>query len=157
MKWITITLIFVLLVSCEKDEDKTQILMANVDGKEMHFIGNAYCYNDIRNDEAFGYNYHFFNLETPNIYIEAYDSSFVRTRFDFQNLKAKYAYKDSLGNLKSYDAINGELSILKEENGIILGNFRFIFTNILNSSDTIKLTDGYFEITLEKHDRIWHD
>lgn len=157
MKWIVIILIFVFLTSCEKNEEKTKILSANVNGKEMHFTGNAYRYTDLRNDKAFGYNYHLFNLETPNIYFEAYDSSFVRTHFDFSNLKAKYACNDSLGNSKSYDAINGELSITKEENGILFGKFMFVFTNILDPTDTITVSDGYFEITLEKHDRVWYD
>lgn len=157
MKWIVIILIFVFLTSCEKNEEKTKILSANVNGKEMRFTGNAYRYTDLRNDKAFGYNYHLFNLETPNIYFEAYDSSFVRTHFDFSNLKAKYACNDSLGNSKSYDAINGELLITKEENGILFGKFMFVFTNILDPTDTITASDGYFEITLEKHDRVWYD
>jgi hypothetical protein len=157
MKWIAIISVLFFLTSCEKDEEKTKILSANVNGKEIQFIGNAYRYNDLRNDKAFGYNYHLFNLQTPNIYIEAYDSSFVKTQFDFSNLKAKYAYNDSKGNSKSYDAINGDMSITKEENGVLFGNFRFIFINILDVTDTITVRDGYFEITLQKHDRVWYD
>lgn len=157
MKWIFFISVLVFLSSCEKDEKKTKILSAKVNGKEIHFIGNAYRYTDLKNDKPYGYNYHLFNLETPNIYVEAYDSTFARSYFDFTNLKAKYAYTDSLGNSKSYDAVNGELSILKEENGKLFGNFNFTFLNILDNTDTIFVSDGHFEISLEKYDRVMYD
>ena len=157
MKWILFISILVFLSSCEKDEKKTKILSAKVNGKEMKFIGNAHRYKDLKNDKPYGFDYHLFNLETPNIYIEAYDSTLVRTHFDFGNLTAKYAYTDSKGKAQSYNAVNGELSILKEASGILFGNFDFTFLNILDNTDTIFVSDGYFEISLEKYDRVKHD
>ena len=157
MKWILFISILVFLNSCEKDEKKTKILSAKVNGKDMHFIGNAHRYKELKNDTPCAYDYHLFNLESPNIYIEAYDSTFVRTHFDFANLKAKYAFTDSLRNSKSYDAIQGELSNLKEANGILFGDFNFTFLNILDNTDTIFLSDGHFEISLENYNRVKYD
>lgn len=157
MKWTVIILICLVLASCEREEEKITKLSAKINGKTINFIGSAYRYNDLRNDKAFGYNYHLFNLETPKIYIEAYDSSFVKKKIFYPEVTAKYGCNDLFGNYKSYNAINGEMSIMKEEKGILFGNFSFTFVNKFDIADTIIATDGYFEMTLQKHDRVWYD
>jgi len=66
-------------------------------------------------------------------------------------LKARYTSNDSLGNSKLYDAIDGELSITKEKDEILYGNFSFTFVNTRDRADTIRMSDGYYEVTMEKY------
>jgi hypothetical protein len=153
-KWVLLIAVALLFSSCYNDEEeKVQILSAKVNGEEMQYIGNLYRYSDIKNHETVGFTYHLFSNETPNIFIEARDSSFVRAHFDFSSLKASYSYNDSLGNSKLYDAIDGELSITKEKDEILYGNFSFTFVNTRDRADTIRMSDGYYEVTMEKSNR----
>lgn len=156
MKWISLLSLLFFLVSCEKEETKTKILSASVNGNNVTFTGgSAYRYTNYKDGSAFRYDYHIFNLESPNIYIEADDSVQSKTHFDMQNLTAKYSSLDGNGDAKSYNATDGELNITKETEGILYGNFTFTFINILDNSDTIFVRNGYFEISLEEYDRIW--
>ncbi|MDA3817433.1 MAG: hypothetical protein PF486_08650 [Prolixibacteraceae bacterium] len=156
MKNLILFLFVFVLLSCEKDENKIAILNAKVNNEYTEFIGKAYRYTDLRDDVSFGYNYHIFNLETPIIYIEIYDSTFVRNEFDFVDLKATYACFDSLGNSNSYDAIDGEFSFDKEEKKVIYGSFSFTLINIRDDSDTLIIKDGSFELSLIEQDRVWY-
>ncbi len=156
MKWISLLSLLVFLISCEKEETKTKILSASVNGDNVAFAGgSAYRYTNYKDDAIFKYDYHIFNLESPGIYIEADDSLQSKTQFDMPDLSAKYSCLDKNGNAKSYNAIDGELNITKEVKGILYGNFSFTFINILDGSDTVFVRNGYFEITLEENDRIW--
>lgn len=152
-KWVLLISAFVLFASCDKEEEKSQILSAKVNGEEMQFIGNLYRYSDIKNHETIGFTYHLFSSETPLIFIEAFDSSFVRTHFDISSLKARYTCNDSLGNSKLYDAIDGELSITKEKDEILYGDFSFTLVNTRDRADTIRISDGYYEVTVVKSNR----
>lgn len=156
MKWIITICAFLFLSACEKDTLKIQLLTAKINGDSISFIGNAQKYSDLKNGNLIGYNYHIFNLKSPNIYIEAYDSLLQLTEFDFQYLNAKYADIDSLGNSTSYDAVDGFLNITEVNDGVIYGNFKFTFINTLNNLDTLNVTDGYLEISLEYYNRAWN-
>ena len=157
MRIAIIMFLLIFLFACNKDDPKIQILTANINGDSISFVGNAQKYSDLKNGVLFGYNYHIYNLETPNIYIEAYDSSLQANEFSFQNLSAKYAHFDSDGNSKSYDAIDGSLNIINENDGVIYGNFYFTFLNVRDKFDTLNVKDGYFEISLEEYNREWNE
>lgn len=156
MKNLIFFLCLVVLLSCEKDEDKIAIFNATVNSENIEFVGKAYRYTDLRDDIPFGYNYHLFNLKTPIIHIEIYDSSFVRTEFDFVDLKAIYACFDSLGKSKSYEAIDGEFTFDKEEKRMLYGSFSFTLINVRDVLDTLIIKDGHFEASLIEYERVWY-
>lgn len=155
MKYLIFIIILASLFSCEKEKSKIKILSAFVEGDSVNFIGNAQRYTDLKDGKAFGLNYHIFNLESPALYIEVYDSSFVDDDFNFPRVKAKYSFMDSLGKAVNYNSINGRLKITNENNGILFGVFNFKLTNILDDTDTLQIDKGYFEITLDESDRVW--
>lgn len=155
MKYLMFILILISLISCEKEKSKIRILYAFVEGDSVNFIGNAQRYTDLRQGAAFGLDYHIFNLESPALYIEAYDSSFVNDNFYYPKVKAKYSFMNSLGKAVNYNSIDGKLKITDEKNGVLYGMFNFKLTNILDESDTLEIDKGYFEITLDESDRVW--
>lgn len=155
MKWTIIIFVMIISFACNKEEIKISRLTATVEGKEINFIGNAHRYKDIKNNIPTDYNYHIFNLETPKLYIEIIDSSFVKQRFEFPDFNAKYVFSIENNILKNYTAINGNVNFLKEEKGVLIGEFHFSCVNTLDDTDTIHIEDGFFEITLKKNDRLW--
>lgn len=157
MKWLTFFITSILIFSCEKEQEKISILTATVAGEKISFIGNAHRYKDIRNDEPFGYDYHIFNLESPKLYIEVYDSSFSKHEFEFPDIDVKYVYNATNGAAKTYYGNSGNFKIIKEKEGVLFGEFKFILINKLDNTDTIHIDDGYYEITLEKNDRVWYN
>lgn len=153
MKYLIFISIIIFFLSCEKQEDKIRILFAKVDGDSIAFTGYAYQYNDISNKQSVGYSYHIFNLESPKLYITAFDSTFESQNIIFSNLTSQYVYNDSLGVSKNYFAIDGNFKLTKEQDGVLFGEFDFVLLNELNNLDTLKIEQGYFEISLEKHNR----
>jgi len=155
MKWLIFFITSMLIFSCDKEQEKISILNAIVAGEKISFTGNAHRYKDIRNDKPVGYDFHIFNLESPKLYIKVYDSSFSRHEFEFPDVEVKYVYNATNGAPKTYYGYSGILKITKEQEGVIFGEFKFILINKFDSTDTIYIDNGYYEITLEKNDRLW--
>jgi hypothetical protein len=59
------------------------------------------------------------------------------------------------GKSKTFQAVSGQFRILEENNGNFRGDFYFKAKNIVNPSDSVMITDGYFDIFLENHDRVF--
>ena len=155
MRCLIFAFLILSFVSCEKEKEKIRILSACVGGDSLTFSCYAQRYRDVRNDTAFGFNYHIFNLESPMIYLEAYDSSFVEDYFVYPKVKAKYSFTNPFGKSVNYNSINGSLKLTNEKNGILFGVFDFNLVNIVDITDTLKIEKGHFEITLDENDRIW--
>lgn len=157
MKRIIIFSLLVFLVSCEKEAIKIRILQANVDGENITLIGHAQRYEHTKYGAPFGIDYFIHNYETPNLYILTLtDSTFSKSQFYFpDDGVAKYACTDSNDVAKSYNAIDGYLHILKEEDRILFGDFNFTVVNIHDSIDTLRIEDGHFEISLDEDHITW--
>ena len=159
MKYLTFLIpIIIFFTSCKKEKEEIRLFSAIIDNDSISLLGNAQRYIDEKSGNIFGYNYHIFNLESPSLYIEAYDSSLVKNEFYYPLVKAKYAFTDS----STYSSINyrskdGYLKITKEHDGVLFGIFNFEMINVLDETDTISITNGYFEITLEEYKRYWNN
>lgn len=143
------------VLSCEKEKSKLTELSVFVEGDSLNFICNGYRYTDMKDEIPFGFNYHIFNLDSPSLYIEAYDSSFVRDEFYYPKVTAKYAFIDSSGIAVNYHSVEGRLKITKEKKGVLYGTFNFKLTNNKNETDTLEIDKGYFELTLNEVNRVW--
>lgn len=157
MKYLIFSILLISFISCEEEKNNRSILSANVDSNSISFVGHAYRYSDIKNGIVFGLNYHIFNLESPVLYIEAYDSTLHESEFIYPLVTAKYSQSDSVGKSLNYNSINGSLKITNENDGVLFGTFSFTLINIYDETDTLQIDNGYFEITLEENDRIWYD
>ncbi len=171
---ITFLVVLVALTSCKKEEPKVQIFKAMMDGKQIDFLGAQIQKVEVYNQagDFVRYNYWLTNNlyildEEPVaplndhqdgvISIKFQDSTFVKKKFLHTELDVRYdpahvAQPDDSLNLPSviaYYAVGGELEITKEENNIIYGTFdlQLAAKFALWHSDTLELTDGYFEIT----------
>jgi hypothetical protein len=57
------------------------------------------------------------------------------------------------GQSKTYEAVSGQFRILGEEHGNLRGDFNFKAKNVLNATDSVMITEGYFDIYLDTYDR----
>lgn len=142
-------------ISCDKEKEKISILSADVEGESINLAGNAARYRDLKDEVPFGFGYYIWNLESPALFIEAYDSSYIENDFIYPVVKAKYSFMDSANRSWNFTSIGGSLKITNERNGVLFGTFNFIFTNNLDETDTLKIDKGHFEITLDEYDRFW--
>jgi hypothetical protein len=143
---------FIIISSCSKEDNDKRIIYVTINGEEISFSrGIAQKYLHVSEEVAIGYDYFVMNQENPHIYMIAYDS-IPRGRFVCpDNLIAKFSFIDSLNGLaQNYTAISGSLEIIEETKKLIKGNFSFTMVGGMDS-DTLKLENGYFEITLERY------
>jgi hypothetical protein len=141
------------IYSCEKKPEKNSLLEAEINGQVYSFTGHANRYTDYINGVKTGYDYHIYNIDKQSLFIEAYDDSFTKVIFAFPGFSAKYIVELPDGLSKTYQATKGEFRIIGEQYGNFRGDFKFTVKNILNPSDSVVIKDGYFNISLEKHDR----
>lgn len=154
MRYLIFLTILATMFSCKKEQREERKFSANVDGKSVNFIGRAQVYEDTKDGELFRLYYRVYNLEFPYLLIEVYDSSLVAHDFNYPSCMAEYAYFcDSLGKNRYYNSIDGNFKITKEKDGVLYGVFNFKLINKIDDKDTVKIDNGYFEITLERYGR----
>jgi len=147
-----LSIIFFAL-SCQKEPEKNKLLDAKIDGQYYSFNGSAVKYTDYVNSQKTGYEYQVYNHDRHSFLIEAYDDTFNKVVFPFPEFSAQYIVELDGGQSKTYQAVSGQFRILGTENGNLRGDFYFKAKNILNVSDSVMISDGYFDICLENHDR----
>ncbi len=142
------------MISCEKEPAfKNSLLEAEINGQICSFTGTAKRYTDYVSGVKSGYEYNIFNIDKQSLFIEAYDSTFVKVCFSFPETKLRFTVELPQGSSKTYDASEGQFRILEDDNGILRGDFSFKVKNIANPMDSVMITNGYFDIKLEKSDR----
>jgi hypothetical protein len=141
------------LFSCDNEPSKNQLLEAKIDGQYFSFTGSADKYTDYVNSLKTGYEYQVYNHDKHSFIIEAYDSTFTKVIFNFPEFTAHYIIELTGGQSKTYQTVSGRFRILGTENGNLRGDFYFKAKNILNPSDSVIVTDGYYDIFLETQDR----
>ena len=139
--------------SCDNAPVKNQLLEAKIDGKYFSFNGSADKYTDYKNNLKTGYEYQVYNHDKHSFLIEAYDKTFTKVIFNFPEFSVRYTVELDGGQSKTYEAVSGRFRILAAEQGNLRGDFSFHAKNILNASDSVILTEGYYDIFLETHDR----
>ena len=102
-----------------------------------------------------GIDYHLYYYGSPQLYILTNSFTF-KNEFNLpSDGEAYYSFIDSSGNAQSYKAIYGILKIEGEAKRIVSGEFGLVMTQVKNPFDTIVITDGIFEISLDKDDLSW--
>jgi hypothetical protein len=144
---------FVFILSCTKDPEKNQLLDLKIDGQYFSFNGTAEKYTDYANDQKTAYDYQIYNHDRHTFLIEAYDNTFTKVIFPFPDFSAQYIVQLEGGQSKTYQAVSGQFRILGEDHGNLRGDFNFKAKNVLNASDSVVITEGYFDIYLDQYDR----
>lgn len=152
-KFIYLVSLLFLIFSCDNEPAKNRLLEAKIDGQYFSFTGSADKYTDYVKSLKSGYEYQVYNHDRHSFLIEAYDSTFTKIIFSFPEFNAHYIVELTGGQSKTYEAVDGRFRILGTENGNLRGDFYFKAKNILNASDSVIVTDGYYDIFLETKDR----
>lgn len=147
--------LFLCIYSCDRESTKNQLLDSKIDGQYFSFNGFAEKYTDYINDQKTGYEYHVYNHDRHSFLIEAYDNTFTKVIFPFPEFSAQYIVELDGGQSKTYQAVSGQFRILEVSSENLRGDFYFKAKNILNPSDSVMISDGYFDIFLENHDRVF--
>ena len=154
MKKLPFLLFIVFFIfSCNKESSKNQLLDAKIDGQYYSFNGSAVKYTDYINNRMEAYEYQVYNHDRHSFLLEAYDTTFAKVVFAFPDFSAQYIVELDGGQSKTYQAVSGQFRILGTEQGNLRGEFNFKAKNILDVSDSVMITEGYFDIFLENHDR----
>ena len=144
---------FFFIFSCNRESSKNQLLEAKIDGLYFSFNGTAEKYTDYTNSQKSGYEYQVYNHGRHSFLIEAYDNTFTKIIYTFPEFSARYVVELDGGLSKTYEAVSGRFRILGTEQGNLRGDFNFKAKNILNPSDSVMITEGYYDIFLETQDR----
>ncbi|HBC79638.1 MAG TPA: hypothetical protein DCZ51_13465 [Bacteroidales bacterium] len=152
-RYIYLLSLLLFIFSCDNEPSKNQLLEAKIDGQYFSFTGSADKYTDYVNSQKTGYEYQIYNHDRHSFLIEAYDDTFTKIIFNFPEFTAQYIVELTGGQSKTYEAVSGRFRILGNENGNLRGDFYFKAKNILNSSDSVMITDGYYDIFLNESDR----
>jgi hypothetical protein len=154
MKKLSLLLLTIFFTfSCDKEPSKNQLLEAKIDGQIYSFNGTAEKYTDYVNSQKTAYDYQVYNHDRHSFLIEAYDDTFTKVIFSFPEFSARYIVELDGGQSKTYEAVSGRFRILGTEQGNLRGDFYFKAKNILNPSDSVIITDGYYDIFLNESDR----
>jgi hypothetical protein len=144
-----------LIMSCVKEREKARLLEYEIKGQLYSYEGFAFRYNDYVSNISKGYDWHIYNLGQNSLYIQAYDTTFNNTLFNYPSFQAEYKVELPAGKAKTYRVSSGQFRIVGSEMGDIIGDFRFIVKNELNPLDSLVINNGYFRIYLEKRDRVF--
>jgi hypothetical protein len=152
-RFIYLVSLLFFIYSCDKEPSKNKLLEAKIDGQIYSFNGTAEKYTDYVNSQKTAYEYQVYNHDRHSFLIEAYDDSFTKVIFSFPEFSAQYIVELDGGQSKTYEAVSGRFRILGTEQGNLRGDFYFKAKNILNPSDSVMITEGYFDIFLKAYDR----
>ena len=152
-KLLFVLFILFFILSCSDEPEKNHLLEAKIDGQIYSFNGSAVKYTDYTNNQMEAYEYQVLNHDRHSFLLEAYDTTFSELVFAFPDFSAQYSVELDGGQSKTYQAVSGRFRILGTEHGNLRGDFDFKAKNILNASDSVMITEGYFDIFLENQDR----
>jgi hypothetical protein len=150
---IFLSFVFIFVFSCDMEPVKNQLLDLKIDGQYFSFNGTAEKYTDYANNQKTAYDYQVYNHDRHSFLIEAYDDTFTKVIFPFPEFSAQYIVQLEGGQSKTYQAVSGQFRILGEENGNLRGEVNFKAKNVLVATDSVIITEGYFDISLETKDR----
>lgn len=125
-------------------------MTANVNGKKVSFGVQCYALKAVfrQDDGGFMYNKYTINgIDEVNggVYFQVIDSTSLKTSFNIEDFDNRLVYYHESGN--SYPAIDATLEITKEESDLLCGYFNM--QALKEDNDTIRITDGCFELSLE--------
>ncbi|MEZ5072100.1 MAG: hypothetical protein R2751_14370 [Bacteroidales bacterium] len=147
--------LFLGISACEKELPRVSEMHMNVGDEEVHLQGRIQKYRSIRNDEVIGVDYYLYNQESTTLRILTQAFDFVNEYNLPTDGEATYSFIDSLGDAQTYRAIGGQLRVRGETNRIVIGEFELVLTHARNTLDTLVISEGNFEITLDGDQLYW--
>jgi hypothetical protein len=145
--------VFALNISCTEEAPRSKFLEYNIGSKIYSYDGAAFRYSDFKENEKQGFDWHFYNHGQTSIYIQVYDSTFIENVFNFPAFEALLTVELPDGNSKTYKAVAGQFRITGQEMWDVLGDFHFKVKNIADPVDSLMITEGFYRIFLEDHNR----
>jgi hypothetical protein len=142
-----------LFISCTKETPMSKLLEYNIGSKIYSYDGVAYRYTDYKGSEKQGFDWHIYNHGQTSIYIQAYDTTYIENVFDFPAFEAMLTVELPDGKSKIYQATAGQFRITGQEMWDVLGDFHFTMKNVANPLDSLMITQGFYRIFLEDHNR----
>ena len=154
MKKIPVFLIlFASLISCTEETPRSKLLEYRIGTKTYSYDGVAKRYSDYKGSVKEGFDWHIFNHGQTSVYIQAYDSTFTENLFIYPDFEAVLTVELPDGNSKTYKAVDGQFRITGQEMWDVLGDFHFKVKNIADPLDSLMITEGFYRIFLEDHNR----
>lgn len=152
-EFVFLSFILLFLLSCSKDPEKNQLLDLKIDGLYYSFNGTSEKYTVFVNNQKSAFEYQIYNHDRHSFLITAYDETFTKVYFPFPEFSASYIVQLDGGQSKTYQAVSGQFRILGQEQGNLRGEFNFKAKNVLDATDSVMITEGYFDIFLDVYDR----
>ena len=152
---LPVILVLAFLAACTEEAPRAELLEYNIGGNLYSSKGYAYRYSDYLGYEKQGYDWHIYNLGMSSLYIQAYDSTYEKTIFQYPAFEAELTVELANGTSKTYQAAGGEFRLTGHDMGEVVGDFHIKVKNTSNPLDSLMINSGYFRIWLEKYDRIF--
>lgn len=149
----SLTCALTLFISCTKETPRAKLLEFKIGDKTYSYDGFAYRYTDIKGSDKQGFDWHIYNHGQTSIYIQAYDITYIENVFDFPAFEARLTVELPDGKSKIYQAAAGQFRITGQEMWDVLGDFHFKMKNITDANDSLMITQGFYRIFLEDHNR----
>jgi hypothetical protein len=153
-KSFLLTCTIFILISCTEETQRSHLLEFKINNQIYSYEGYAFRYNCYLNNISKGYDWHVFNSGKNAIYIQTYDSTLKKYVYQYPSFRATFTVGQSAGESKTYRATTGELRLLGQEMGDLIGDFHFKMKNILDPLDSLMIGEGYFKIWLEYRDSV---
>jgi hypothetical protein len=142
-----------LFISCTEETPRSKLLEYKIGSKMYSYDGVAVRYSDYKGNVKKGFDWHIYNHGQTSVYIQLYDSTFIENVFNFPAFEAVLTVELPDGNSKTYKAADGQFRITGQEMWDVLGDFHFKVKNIADPLDSLMITEGFYRIFLEDHNR----
>lgn len=149
-KLLFLSLLLMVLSACNKHEE-TLIMNAIVNGEQVSYDVYCYALKSVAQyeDGTMVYNKYTINGldgKKGGVFFQVVDSTTSKTCFCFEDFNPNMLYYND-GPNSTCHAIDASLEITKEEKGILCGEFDMLV--LKHNGDTIRISDGVFELNLE--------
>ena len=143
--------LFVILFSvssCKKKETDVFTMNAKLNGKDINFQMHSLAIKSILKDSDgndIRQTYQISGLEEIGFIMRAVDSTITKHEFGLMDMEECLLWEKSVV-LRCIDA---HLRITQEEERLLAGEFSFVGVKDSENPDTLYISDGYFQMTMD--------
>ena len=143
--------LFVILFSvssCKKKETDVFTMNAKLNGKDINFQMHSLAIKSILKDSDgndIRQTYQISGLEEIGFMMRAVDSTMTKHEFGLMDMEECLLWEKSVV-LRCIDA---HLRITQEEERLLAGEFSFVGVKDSENPDTLYISDGYFQMTMD--------
>ena len=134
--------------SCKKKEADVFIMNAKLNGKDINFQMHSLAIKGILKDSDgndIRQTYQISGLGEIGFIMRAVDSTMTKRDFGLMDMEECMLWRKSVV-LRCIDA---HLKITQEEERMLTGEFSFVGVNDSENPDTLYISDGYFQMTMD--------